>query len=249
MRSMWGIDSYARKGDHLLDDLRGHSADWVIGGTAMSATVRSAERTTREMAPIGTHNSAGIVHRPAHRFSVAQYHAMIKAGILTADDRVELLDGWIIDKMTHNPPHNATITRANRRLSRLLPDQWLLLVQSAITLRTSEPEPDFAIVEGPDERYSRRKPLGREVRLIIEVADSTLLYDRHWKMRKYAQARIPEYWIINLVESCIEVYTEPKGGRAATYRKQKLYVVGQSVPLALDGQHIADIPVRDLLPA
>jgi Uma2 family endonuclease len=159
------------------------------------------------------------------------------------------LDGWIIEKMTYNPPHNAAMTRTTRRLSRLLPDQWLLLVGGAITLRSSEPEPDFAIVDGPDERYSQRKPLARDVRLLVEVADSTLLYDRRWKLQMYAQARIPEYWIINLVENSIEVYTEPRGGRAATYRKKDVYVAGQSVPLILAGQHIADIPVRDLLPA
>src|SRR6516225_9817117 len=114
----------------------------------MSATVQSAERATREWAPAAMLNGNGILHRPMHRFSVAQYHAMIKAGILTGNDRVELLDGWIIEKMTYNPPHNAAMTRTNRRLSRLLPDQWLLLVQGAITLRFSEPEPDFAIVDG-----------------------------------------------------------------------------------------------------
>jgi Uma2 family endonuclease len=214
----------------------------------MSAIVRAAERTTREWPPVATADGSGILHRPAHRFSVSQYHAMIETGILTGNDRVELLDGWIIEKMTYNPPHNAAMTRTNRRMSRLLPDQWLLLVGGAITLRSSEPEPDFAIVDGPDGRYSQRKPLARDVRLIIEVADSTLLFDRRWKLRMYAQARVSEYWIINLVESCVEVYTAPKGGRAATYRKQEVYVVGQSVPLTLDGQHIADIPVRDLLP-
>src|SRR5262245_51366635 len=107
----------------------------------MSAIVRSAERTTRERAPLGVLEGTGILHRPAYRFSVAQYHAMIEAGILTGNDRVELLDGWIIDKMTYNPPHNAAMTRTTRRLSRLLPDQWLLLVGGAITLRSSEPEP------------------------------------------------------------------------------------------------------------
>jgi len=215
----------------------------------MSTLARSAERTTRQSTPVQLLDGAGILHRPAHRFSIAQYHKMIETGILTGNDRVELLDGWIIEKMTYNPPHNASMTRTNRRLSRLLPDQWLLLVQGAITLRSSEPEPDFAIVDGPDERYSRRKPLAREVRLVMEVADSTLLYDRRWKLQMYAQARIPEYWIINLVESRIEVYTDPKSGREATYRRQDVYVVGQSIPLILGDQHIADLPVRDLLPA
>jgi Uma2 family endonuclease len=188
-------------------------------------------------------------HRFASRFTVKQYHDMIEAGILTANDRVELLKGWIVDKMPHNAPHDAGITRTNRRLIQLLPDEWLLLVQCAITLRTSEPEPDFAVVPGPDGLYSRRKPHARDVRLLMEVADSTLLYDRRWKLQLYAESRIPEYWIINVVENCIEVYTNPRGGKAASYRRQVVYTPDQSVPLVLDGRHIADIPVRDLLPA
>jgi Uma2 family endonuclease len=83
----------------------------------------------------------------------------------------------------------------------------------------------------------------------MEVADSTLLYDRRWKLQLYAEAHIPEYWIINVVDNCVEVYTEPKGGKAAGYRRQIVYTIEQPVPLVLDGQHIADIPVRDLLPA
>jgi Uma2 family endonuclease len=215
----------------------------------MSTVVRSAQRLTREPTLVAQSNIDGIPHRFTFRFSVKQYHDMIAAGILTANDRVELLKGWIVDKMPHNAPHDAGITRTNRRLSRLLPDEWLLLVQCAITLRTSEPEPDFAIVAGPEHLYSRQKPRARDVRLLMEVADSTLLYDRRWKLQLYAEARIPEYWIINVLDNCIEVYTDPKGGKAAGYRRQKVYTMEKSIPLVLDGRHIADIPVRDLLPA
>lgn len=215
----------------------------------MAAIVQSAQRLTRESAPVAAPQIDGIQHRFAHRFTVTQYHDMIAAGILTAYDHVELLDGWIVDKMPRNPPHDASLSRTNRRLVRVLPDDWVLRGQSAITLRTSEPEPDFAIVRGPESRYSRRKPRARDVRLLMEVAESTLLFDRGWKLQLYADARIPEYWIINVVDNCIEVYADPKGGRAAGYRRQIVYTIEQSVPLVLDGRHIADIPVRDLLPA
>lgn len=204
---------------------------------------------TRESNPLGLPQVDGIVHRFASRFTVKQYHEMIAAGILTGNDRVELLKGWIVDKMAHNAPHDASVTRTTRRLIRLLPEEWLLLVKCAVTLRTSEPEPDFAIVPGPDVLYSKQKPRARDVRLLMEVADNSLLYDRRWKLQLYAEARIPEYWIINVVENCVEVYTEPKGGKTAGYRNLAIYAVGQSVPLVLEGRHIADIPVRDLLPA
>src|SRR5437899_13102918 len=109
----------------------------------MSAIVPSAQRVTRLSVPVGVPKLDSIPHRVASRFTVKQYHDMIAAGILTGNDRVELLKGWIVDKMPHNAPHDSGITRTNRWLIRLLPDEWLLLVQCAITLRTSEPEPDF----------------------------------------------------------------------------------------------------------
>jgi hypothetical protein len=211
----------------------------------MSAVVQSAQRITRQSVPVALPSIDGAPHRFACRFTVKQYHDMIASGILTANDRVELLKGWIVDKM----PHDASITCATRRLIRVLPDNWLLLVQCAITLRASEPEPDFAIVPGPEHLYSRQKPRARDVRLVMEVADSNLLYDRRWKLQLYAEARLPEDWIINVVHSCLEVYTSPKGGKSANYLRRTVFTAGQSVPRVLDSQHIADIPVRDLLSA
>jgi Uma2 family endonuclease len=185
---------------------------------------------------------------PIHRFTVAQYHRMIEMGILTANDKVELLEGWIVPKMPRNPPHDATLARINRLLIRTLPDEWVLRVQSAITLRTSEPEPDFAVVRGPEDLYFQRHPAPRDVALLIEVASSTLLADRRNKGRLYAQARIPEYWIINLVAGTVEVYTDPRAGRTAAYRQQHNYELADAVPLRLQGRELARIPVRALLP-
>jgi Uma2 family endonuclease len=184
-----------------------------------------------------------------HRFTVKQYHRLIETGILTANDRVELLEGWIIKKMTFNPPHNATIIRVNRRLVRLLPEEWLLQVQGAITLRASEPEPDFAVIRGPEAKYSARKPVPRDVALVIEVADSSLLEDRRYKTGLYAAARIPEYWIINLVNSRIEVHAQPRAGRSPVYRQVRNYGRDETIPLILQGREVARIPVGDLLPA
>jgi hypothetical protein len=185
---------------------------------------------------------------PVYRFTVHQYHRMIETGILTGNDRVELLEGWIVAKMPHNPPHDGTITRVMRRLMPVLPDEWLLRVQSAITLPRSEPEPDLAIVRGPEKTYFRRHPGPRDIALLIEVADSTLLYDRRSKGPIYAGARIPQYWILNLVETVLEVYTLPRAGRAAGYREQRTYGINESVPLVIDGCELEKIPVSELLP-
>jgi Uma2 family endonuclease len=202
----------------------------------MSALVKQIKKPTQPRA------------MPLYRFTVAQYHRMTELGILTANDRVELLHGWILCKMPRNPPHDAAVTRINRRLLPILSDEWLLRVQCAITLRGSEPEPDFAIVRGPESTYVRRKPGPRDVALLLEVADSTLLPDRHGKGATYAQARIPEYWILNLVESRLEVYTQPRAGRSPGYRQQRIYNADEAVPLVLGGYEIARIPVIDLLP-
>lgn len=185
---------------------------------------------------------------PIYRFTVDQYDRMVRTGILSEKDRVELLDGWIVPKMPHNPPHDATVTRAHRRLTRVLADEWLIRVQCAIRLKTSEPEPDLALVKGPDDIYFTRHPVPADIALLIEVADSTLDQDRTEKGPLYAQARISVYWIINLVESVIEVYTDPKAGRSPSYRQKKDYRVPDEIPLVIDGATVAAIPVRELLP-
>ena len=85
---------------------------------------------------------------PPHRFSVRQYQRMVELGVLTDEDKVELLDGWIVDKMPRNPPHDGTISRISRRLARVLSDELIVRTQSAVALPSSQPEPDLAVVRG-----------------------------------------------------------------------------------------------------
>jgi Uma2 family endonuclease len=188
------------------------------------------------------------IERPLYRLTVEQYHRMIDAGVLKVGAKVELIEGLLVQKMTRNPPHDAALSRINRLLARLLPDEWLLRVQSAITLPRSEPEPDFAIARGPDDRYTRRHPGPRDIALLIEVADSSLHEDRTTKVTLFADARIPEYWIINVVDNQVEVYTDPRSGRAPTYRQRHDYGADDELALVLTGQEIARLRVRDLLP-
>jgi Uma2 family endonuclease len=184
--------------------------------------------------------------RSLYRFSVDQYHRMVEVGILDDNDRVELLRGWIVEKMPHNPPHDGSVGRVNRLFVRAVPEDWVVRSQSALTLADSEPEPDFAIVPAPDATYFKRHPVAKDVAVLMEVADSSLLDDRRWKGSLYAEARIPEYWIINLVQKQVEVYTVPRGGQ---YRKRKIYAIGDSVPLILGGRQIALSAVRELVSA
>ncbi|MBI4602820.1 MAG: Uma2 family endonuclease, partial [Planctomycetes bacterium] len=123
---------------------------------------------------------------PIRRFTVVEYHRLGEVGVLTEDDRVELLEGWILEKMVHNPPHGATIDQARDTIGGRLPPEWRVRVQLPITTADSEPEPDLAVVRGPASRYARNHPGPEEVAFLVEVADTTLVRDRGFKGRIYA---------------------------------------------------------------
>jgi Uma2 family endonuclease len=188
------------------------------------------------------------IRRPLYRLTVEQYLRMTEAGILGVRDRVELIEGLLVQKMTRNPPHDATLSRITRRLARLLPEEWVLRIQSAVTMRRSAPEPDVTIARGPERRYANRHPSARDILLLIEVAESSLLEDRTTQATIYADARIPEYWIVNIVHNQIEVYTDPRGGQAPAYRHRRDYGPDEEIPLILKGQEITRLRARDLLP-
>jgi Uma2 family endonuclease len=174
---------------------------------------------------------------------------MIQAGVFARDNRFELLEGWIVPKMSRNPPHDASMELARGEVSHRLPQGWHVRQQSAITLEDSEPEPDLALVEGTARRYSARHPEPADIQLIIEVADSSLMEDKRRKMRLYARAGIHEYWIINLVASQVEVHTDPTGPSGVPeYHARREFKIDESVPLIIGGQVLAPIPVKDLLP-
>jgi Uma2 family endonuclease len=178
------------------------------------------------------------------RFSVAEYHKMIDAGILTPNDRVELLEGWIVQKMPQNPPHSSSVGRVNRCLGRILPNDWSLRVQCPITLSESEPEPDIVVARGKEGTYDKRHPKPTDIGLVMEIADSSLLEDRRYKGALYAREKIAEFWLMNVNERKIEVHTRPRGGR---YHKTAEFAHSDLVPLVLDGKKIADIPVAELI--
>ena len=181
------------------------------------------------------------------RFTVDEYHRMIEAGIITPEHRVELLEGWIVEKMGQNPPHSNLVRLLTRWLVKALPDEFVVSGQLPVTLRTSEPEPDFAIVRGPDSRYENRHPGVEDVLVLIEISDASLSKDRGIKARIYAGAKIPVYWIFNVADRVVEVYTEPRAGRTPHYKKMTTYDRTDKLPLILDGKTIADLSLREFL--
>lgn len=127
------------------------------------------------------------------RCSVEQYHAMIQAGILTTEDRVELLEGWVVTKMPKNPRHSVVTHLVREALARVLPADWRARTQEPMTTLDSEPEPDVLIARGGPRHYMDRHPGPHDVTLVVEVADSSLPRDRALKKRFYAAAGVPVY--------------------------------------------------------
>ena len=184
-----------------------------------------------------------------HRFRVEDYQKMIDAGILTDEDAVELLEGFVVHKMPRNAPHDSTIAKLYRRLDRLAPNGWVVRCQSGTQLTESRPEPDIAIARGGETAFDARQPLPSDLVLVVEVSDSSLDRDRHDKGRIYAGDGIPVYWIVNLVDRQVEVYSNPTGPVPdARYQRHQIYYAGANVLLELDGNAVGAIAVNDLLP-
>src|SRR5215207_6369505 len=129
--------------------------------------------TTTAATPITYGDAAAMA-----KFSVDDYHRMIETGILTPEDKVELLENYVVLKMPRNPPHDSTIQRLVRSLLPLLPPDWDCRIQSAVTLLDSEPEPDFVVARGSADTFDARHPGPVDLGLVVEVADSSLLRDQ-----------------------------------------------------------------------
>ncbi len=183
------------------------------------------------------------------RFTVPEYHKLIEIGMLTEDDRVELLEGYLVEKMPHDPIHDGTLQKINRRLLRAIPNGWDLRIQMVATLGQSEPEPDGALVRDDSSGYMTRHPGPADFGIVIEVSNTTLDSDRTDKLAIYARARLPVYWIVNLIDMQIEVDEQPSGPTVSPdYATRNTYTPGDAVPLVLDGNAVGTIPVSDLLP-
>lgn len=144
------------------------------------------------------------------QFTISDYRQMYRAGILAEDDRVELLDGEMYQMSPLGPWHIVVTNRLTKMLVHLVGDDAVVSVQNAIQLNdVSEPQPDIAVVHPRADTYTEQSIQASDVYLIIEVADTSLGYDRGQKLPRYAQAAIPEVWIIDINGRCIEQYSQP----------------------------------------
>jgi Uma2 family endonuclease len=203
--------------------------------------------TITERTPLANGPPADVPSEPIWRLTVEQYHEMIRAGIITDDDPVELLEGWLVLKMGRNPPHRACVAIIREALANRLPSGWSIFTQDPITTATSEPEPDISIVRGGPRDYIDRHPGPQDTAIVGEVADTSLRRDRGIKKRAYARAGIPIYWIINLQDRQVEIYTGPTA-EPPDYRDRQDYRETDEVPVLIEGKEVGRIPVRELLP-
>ncbi|HEU0204648.1 MAG TPA: Uma2 family endonuclease [Burkholderiaceae bacterium] len=185
------------------------------------------------------------VHEPPpklHRFTRAEYEQMVAAGIFGPEKKIELLDGEIIDIAPQKSRHATAVTLCARALDRAFGAGVTVRAQLPLSLDDqSEPEPDVAVVRGNPRDYRDAHP--STALLIVEVAESTLAYDRARKLAAYARNAIPEYWILNVADETLEVCRAPQG---ETYSNRQ--VLGPSDRVA--PLHAADheVPIADLLP-
>jgi Uma2 family endonuclease len=155
-------------------------------------------------------------------FNVDEYYRMIDAGILSEDDRVELIEGEVIKMSPIGKFHAACVKRINALFGRIAGRSAIVSVQDPIRLDDfSEPQPDIALLKPRDDFYSSGHPTPEDVLLVVEVADTSAQYDRMKKMPLYARAGIPEGWLIDVARDLIEVYSHPANGRYQSFREAR----------------------------
>jgi Uma2 family endonuclease len=176
------------------------------------------------------------------RFTRAEYDRMVETGFFHPEERLELIDGQIVEKMPQGSRHTTAVSLTGKALVAALGNGFEVRLQMPLALdELSEPEPDIAVVPGGPRDYRDHHPTS--ALLLVEVADSTLSFDRGRKLELYARCGIPEVWIVNLPESVVEVHRDPAG---STYRQRLRLESGDAVSLVARAG--ARLSVADLLP-
>ena len=178
--------------------------------------------------------------------TVDEYEAKAASGEIPEDSRVELIEGKLVRKVTKNTGHSFSVCAVHDILAVLVPAGYSVRQECPVSIPPlNQPEPDVAVVDGTRVRYKKRHPGPLEIALIVEVADASLAKDRAL-VPTYAAANIPVYWIVNLVDRQVEVYTVPNP--AGGYRSRVDYQPGDDVPVVINGQEVGRIAVTELLP-
>jgi Uma2 family endonuclease len=182
-----------------------------------------------------------------YRITVDQYEAMVASGVFGSHERVHLVDGILVIKMTEKPPDVIACELTRDALLRIVPAGWRVMTEAPVRIPDyNEPEPDVTVARGSarDAVYRQRHPEPGDIALIVEVADASLEEDLKLA-HTYAVAGIPIYWVLNLVEQKLVVFSDPG---PAGYRSIEHLTVGHAVPLIIDRNLVERIAVADLMP-
>ena len=171
------------------------------------------------------------------KFTVEQFHKMAESGILNEDDRVELIRGEIIEMAAIGTKHASCVRRLDNVLHTKLGDKVIISVQNPVGLDdSSEPQPDVVLLKPREDFYASAHPQPKDILLVIEVADSTIKYDREVKVPLYAQEGVIEVWLVDINSECVEIYREPANG---IYQKVEKFSRGDLFIQAFD-----DVSIR-----
>jgi len=164
-------------------------------------------------------------------FTVDEFERMVEVGILREDERIELIRGEIVRMAPIGKRHNECVDLLNEIIGEQLRKTVRLRIQGSISLQQRvQPQPDVLVLRRPAESYGTVAATAADVLLLIEVSDRTLDYDRTVKRSLYAQAGIPEYWIVNLNDNRVEIYSQPIG---STYQQARIATPSESITPAL----------------
>ena len=204
----------------------------------MAAILEALAQQTNEL-PAGLNGAY-----PTRLFTASEYQTLADVGVLGEDERVELIEGRIIQMAAKNVAHAIATSRSNRSFQRLLGDQALVRVQDPILLNDySEPEPDIVLVAPPDERYLDHHPMPKDIFLVLEIAETSLAYDRDVKCPLFAQNGVIQFCLLNLQTRELEDYRESSRNG---YHHKRTYSAEQSFTLVAFPK--LSIKVKDLLP-
>ncbi len=176
------------------------------------------------------------------RFTIEEFEQMIRAGVFEEDERIELIEGEIVEMAPINFPHAICVSRLDQLLRTVLGTTAYVWVQNPVQFEgNSRPQPDVALLKWRDDLYRRKNPSSEDVLLLIEVANSSLRQDRKVKVPMFARAGIPEAWIVNLPKSIVEIYSGLNAGRYENVRR-----AGRGESLPLPGSPNSTISVDDI---
>ena len=168
------------------------------------------------------------------------------SGVFTGHERFHLINGFLVAKMTQNDLHATTDELCGQAIGQRIPAGWHVRAAKPIRIpsQASKPEPDRCVARGNIRDYLHRSPEPADIALVVEVSDSSLSEDRK-QAAIYAGGGIPVYWIVNLVDRQVEVYSDPG---PTGYQSRKDYPAGESIPINIGGQEISPIAVNEILP-